>query len=119
MDVAVGRRFEKFILPTVIRRRGMARNPHARAIVDRQMADPLPLRRKLWTESEVLSLLPYMYSATTSLLAAHPEHCVPVLSDCGHSLLRLARRNYNRPTTSAQTREAITEYISAHLLADN
>lgn len=94
----------------------VARNPHARAIVDGQMADPSSLRRKLRTESDMLSVLPYMYLAATSLLAAHPEQCVPVLSDYGHSLLRLARRNYGRPTTSAQSREALTEYIGAHLL---
>ncbi len=73
-------------------------------------------RRRLCTESDILSVMPYMYSSVTHLLAAHPEQSIPVLSDHGHALLRLVRRNYTRPSTNLQLREALTEYVCAHLL---
>ncbi|KAL7540736.1 hypothetical protein ACHAXR_010737, partial [Thalassiosira sp. AJA248-18] len=92
-----------------------ARNPHSKMVEEGQIKASLH-RRKLRTEADILSLLPYLYSSVTHLLAAHPEHSMPILSDHGHALLRLARRNYARPATNLQTRDALTEYISAHLL---
>ena len=92
-----------------------ARNPHSKMIEEGQI-NPSLHRRKLRTEADIVSLMPYLYSSVTHLLAAHPEHSLPILSDHGHALLRLARRNYARPTTNVQTRDALTEYISAHLL---
>jgi hypothetical protein len=73
-------------------------------------------RRKMRTEADIFSLLPYLYSSVTHLLAAHPEQSMAVLSSHGHSLLRLARRNYLKVTTNQQSRDALTEYFSAHLL---
>ena len=92
-----------------------ARNPHSMMVKEGQIT-AAPVKRKLRTEADILALVPYLYSAVTHLLAAHPEQSIPVLSDHGHVLLRLARKNYARPTTNLQTRDALTEYVSAHLL---
>src|SRR5210317_1173472 len=70
----------------------------------------------LRSETDIGALMPYLYSAVTHLLAAHPEQSIAVLSEHGHALLRLARRNYTRLTTSQSTRDALTDYIAAHLL---
>lgn len=67
-------------------------------------------------DSDVIAIMPFLYSAVTHLLAAHPEQSIAVLSEHGHALLRLARRNYTRVTTNQQTRDALTDYIAAHLL---
>ena len=95
-----------------------AKNPHSEMIKDGQIsAHTYSLhRKKLRTEADILALLPYLYSAVTHLLAAHPEQSIPILSDHGHVLLRLARKNYIRPTTNMQARDALIEYVSAHLL---
>ena len=50
------------------------------------------------------------------LLAVHLEQSVSILADHGHALLRLAWRNYSRPTMTAYSRDALTEYMGAHLL---
>ena len=68
------------------------------------------------SETDILVLIPYLYSAVTQLLAAHPEQSIAVLSEHGHALLRLARRYYTRVTTKQPQRDALTEYIGAHLL---
>lgn len=68
------------------------------------------------SEQEIVALMSYLYSAVVQLLAAHPEQCVSVLSEHGHALLRLARRYYTRVSTPQATRDALTEYIGAHLL---
>jgi hypothetical protein len=68
------------------------------------------------TEMDVVSLLPHLYAAVTHLLAAHPEQSVAVLSETGHALLRLAKKNYLKSATDPQLRDALTEYIGAHLL---
>lgn len=68
------------------------------------------------TELDVVSLLPHLYSAVTHLLAAHPEQSVAVLAETGHALLRLAKKNYLKSATDPQLRDALTEYIGAHLL---
>jgi hypothetical protein len=112
----LGMSMQHFVRPVLKRVADWAKNICTLQVDKQKMVDPSSIRRKFMSEYEMLSVLPYMYSDATSLLAAHPEHCVPVLSDYGHSLLRLARRNYGKPTTSAQSREALTEYIGAHLL---
>ena len=67
-------------------------------------------------EQEIIALIPYLYSAVTHLLAAHPEQSIAVLSEHGHALLRLARRYYTRSSANQAMRDALTDYIAAHLL---
>jgi len=92
-----------------------AKNPHS-AMVEEGQISASTLQRKLRSEADLLALLPYLYSSVTHMLSAHPEQSIPILSDHGHVLLRLARKNYPRPTTNLQTRDALVEYLSAHLL---
>eukprot|EP00804_Cyclotella_cryptica_P000562 CCRYP_009970-RE/>CCRYP_009970-RE protein AED:0.07 eAED:0.07 QI:22/1/1/1/1/0.88/9/1092/3640 len=73
-------------------------------------------RSNLRSETDIFSLLPYLYSSVTHLVAAHPEQSVAVISERGHALLRMARKNYLKSATYPQMRDALTEYISAHLL---
>lgn len=68
------------------------------------------------TEMDIVSLLPQLYSAVTHLLAAHPEQAVAVVSEYGHVLLRLAKKNYLKSASDPQLRDALTEYFGAHLL---
>ena len=68
------------------------------------------------TEFDILSILPHLYSTATHLLASHPEQSVPVLSECGHNLLRLAKKNYLKSFSNDALRDALTEYMGAHLL---
>jgi len=57
------------------------------------------------SEQEIVQLMPYLYSAVTHLLAAHPEQSIAVLSEHGHALLRLARRMYTRGTSKGRSNE--------------
>ena len=68
------------------------------------------------TDQDIIALMPYLYSAVTNLIAAHPEQSVPVLSEHGHSLLGLAKKYYAKIVTNPSAREALTDYIGAHLL---
>lgn len=68
------------------------------------------------TEMDIVSLLPHLYSAVTHLLAAHPEQAVAVVSEHGHALLRLAKKNYLKSASDPLLRDALTEYFGAHLL---
>ena len=72
----------------------------------------------LRTEFDILSILPHLYSTVTHLLACHPEQSVPILSECGHNFLRLAKKNYLKSFTTSNDalRDALTEYMGVHLL---
>ena len=89
-------------------------NPHSK-MVDNGQINPSSIRRKLCTEGRH-SLPAPSFILAPQLLAVHLEQSVSILADHGHALLRLAWRNYSRPTMTANSRDALTEYMGAHLL---
>ncbi|KAL3756850.1 hypothetical protein ACHAWU_005112 [Discostella pseudostelligera] len=93
--------------------------PNAKSTNDGSQSAPSFHRRRLCTESDILSLMPYLYSLVTHLVAAHPEQSIAVLGKiCGlpeGDLGPLKPRTLSKDDNKGKEAENLKDTIGATL----